>query len=136
MTRRIDYLYKVQQARDAAVEDDRKHPKRALETGAVAKLGARLEALLAKSERFSTAEALAKLGIVKPGKAGTNTQADTTGLPAGIPPHEIIDCVEDSGGDPVAMIEMGADQFPSIPLAGRRDRVGRSPQDRGSLPGA
>lgn len=113
----IDYLYKVQQARDAAAEDDRSHPKRAPEKGAVAKLDAKLEALLAKPERFATAEALAKLGVGKPDKTReTASKGESTELVADVPAPEVIDCVEDSGGDAIAMIELGADQLPGIRL--------------------
>ena len=113
----IDYLYKVQQARDAAAEDDRSHPKRAPDKGAVAKLDAKLEALLAKSERFATAEALAKLGIGKPDKTrATASNDEPTAVSGVVAAAEVIDCVEDSGGDPIAMIEMGADQLHSIRL--------------------
>ncbi len=113
----IDYLYQIQQARHAAAADDKAHSKRAPEKSAVGRLEAKLEALLAKSERFATAEALAKLGIGKPAKEKATAQtADTTGIISALEAPEIIDCVEDSGGDAVAMIEMGADQFPSIRL--------------------
>ena len=113
----IDYLYKVQQARDAAAADDAEHPKRAPEKGAVAKLDAKLEALLAKPERFATAEALAKLGIDKPGKArSTPANSEPADVSAAMGASQIIDCVEDSGGDAIAMIEMGSDQLPSIRL--------------------
>ena len=113
----IDYLYKVQQARDDAAADDQAHPKRAAEKGAVAKLDAKLEALLAKPERFATAEALTKLGIGKPGKTAATVQAsEPTDVPAALPTPELIDCVEDSGGDAVALVEMSPDQFPSIRL--------------------
>ena len=112
----IDYLYKVQQARDAAVDDDKAHPKRAPEKGAVARLNAKLEALLAKSERFSTSDALAKLGITKPGKAKANAQTDEGAEAADIEAPAVIDCVEDSTGEAVAMVEMTPDQFPSIRL--------------------
>lgn len=113
----IDYLYRIQQARDAAVADDRAHPKRALEKSAVSRLETKLEALLAKPERFATAESLAKLGIAKPPKGKATAQtADTTDMPSHLDAPEIIDCVEDTAGEGVAMIEMGADQFPSIRL--------------------
>lgn len=113
----IDYLYKVQQGRDAAADDDTAHPKRAPEKGAVARLNAKLEALLAKPERFATAEALAKLGLAKPGKAKTTAETEKGAEALGeIQALEIIDCVEDSSGDAVAMVEMTADQFPSIRL--------------------
>lgn len=113
----IDYLYQIQQARDAAAADDKAHSKRAPEKSAVGRLEAKLEALLAKSERFATAEALAKLGIGKPAKEKATAQtADTTGIISALEAREIFDCVEDSGGDAVAMIEMGADQLPSIRL--------------------
>lgn len=113
----IDYLYKVQQARSDAAADDAAHPKRAPEKGVVAKLDAKLEALLAKPERFATAEALAKLGVGKPDKTrGTASKGESTELVADVPAPEVIDCVEDSGGDAIAMIEVGADQLPSIRL--------------------
>jgi hypothetical protein len=113
----IDYLYQIQQARHAAAADDKAHSKRAPEKSAVGRLEAKLEALLAKSERFVTAEALAKLGIGKPAKEKATPQtADATGIIPALEAPEIIDCVEDSGGDAVAMIEIGADQFPSIRL--------------------
>lgn len=113
----IDYLYKVQQARSDAAAEDKAHPKRAPEKGAVAKLDMKLEVLLAKPERFATAEALAKLCI---GKPDTTRASAPTGEPtdvgAAVPAPEVIDCVEDSGGDAIAMIEVGADQLPSIRL--------------------
>lgn len=113
----IDYLYKVQQARSDAAADDRAHPKRAPEKGAAAKLEAKLEALLAKSERFATAEALAKLGIGKPDKArATPAKSEPADVSAAASASQLIDCVEDSGGEAVAMIEVGADQLPSIRL--------------------
>lgn len=113
----IDYLYHIQQARHAAAADDKAHSKRAPEKSAVGRLEAKLEALLAKSERFVTAEALAKLGIGKLAKEKATAQtADASGIISALEAPEIIDCVEDSGGDAVAMIEIGADQFPSIRL--------------------
>lgn len=113
----IDYLYKVQQARDAAAKDDAAHPKRSPEKNAVTKLEGKLETLLARPERFGTAEALEKLGIVKPGKAKATAETEKGAeAPAEIQALEIIDCVEDSGGEPVAMVEMTADHFPSIRL--------------------
>lgn len=117
----IDYLYKIQQARSDAAADDEAHPKRAPENGAVAKLNARLEALLAKPERFATGEALAKLGIGKPDKIQASVPKGESSevaadLPAIVPVLEIIDCVEDASGDAIAMIEVGADQLPSIRL--------------------
>jgi hypothetical protein len=116
----IDYLYKVQQARAEAAADDRAHPKRAPEKGAIAKLDTKLEALLAKPERFATAEALARLGIGKSDKtkatSAKDEPADVPAIPSGLEAPTIIDCVEDSGGDAVAMIEVGADQHPSIRL--------------------
>lgn len=116
----IDYLSKVQQARAEAAADDRAHPKRAPGKGAVAKLDTKLEALLAKPERFATAEALARLGIGKSDKAKATSAkdepADVPARPSGLEAPTIIDCVEDSGGDAVAMIEVGADQHPSIRL--------------------
>lgn len=117
----IDYLYKIQQARSDAAADDEAHPKRAPENGAVAKLDARLEALLAKPERFATGEALAKLGIGKPDKIRASVPEGESSevaadLPAIVPALEIIDCVEDASGDAIAMIEVGADQLPSIRL--------------------
>ena len=92
----IDYLYKVQQARSDAAVDDKAHPKRAPEKGAVAKLDAKLETLLAKPERFATAEALAKLGIGKPDKTpATGPKGepnDVAGaVPAVVPAPEGID---------------------------------------------
>lgn len=93
----LEYLYKVQQARDAGAADDQTHRKRAPENGAVAKLEARLEALLAKGEQFATAEALAKLGISKPAKGkATTVTSDTANLPSLLEIPQIIDCVEDS----------------------------------------
>jgi hypothetical protein len=113
----IDYLYKVQQARDAAADDDKAHAKRPPQRGAVPRLDAKLETLLAKPERFATAEALAKLGIAKPEKAKATLQTDNDAeAPVDIQALEIIDCVEDSSGEAVAMVEMGADQLPSIRL--------------------
>ena len=113
----IDYLYRIQQARNDAVEDDRAHPKRAPEKGAVAKLDAKLEALLARPERFATAEALAKLGIGKPDKTrATALKGELTDVADDVPATAVVDCVEDSGGDAIAMIELGADQLPSIRL--------------------
>lgn len=113
----IDYLYKVQQARSSAAEDDRAHPKRAPEKSAATKLDAKLEALLAKPERFATAEALAKLGIVKPNKTKATTQVgEVADEPVDLQAPEVINCVEDSGGEAVAMVEMGADDLPSIRL--------------------
>jgi hypothetical protein len=116
----IDYLYKVQQARVEAAADDKAHPKRAPEKGAAAKLDTKLEALLAKPERFTTAEALAKLGIGKSDKAklisAKNEPGDVYALSFEPEAPAIIDCVEDSGGDAVAMVEMGTDQLPSIRL--------------------
>lgn len=113
----IDYLYRIQQARDGAAADDRAHPKRAPEKSAVSRLEVKLEALLAKPERFATAEALAKLGIAKPTKAKATAQtADTLDMPSNLEAPAIIDCVEDSRGDAIAMIEAGADQLPSIRL--------------------
>lgn len=116
----IDYLYKVQQARAEAAADDRAHPKRAPGKGAVVKLDAKLEALLAKPERFATAEALAKLSIGKSEKAkpisAKNEPGDVSAVASELEAPTILDCVEDSGGDAVAMVEMGTDQLPSIRL--------------------
>ncbi|MBS0477768.1 MAG: hypothetical protein JSR79_00505 [Proteobacteria bacterium] len=113
----IDYLYRVQQARSTAAEDDKAHPKRALEKGAIARLDAKLEALIAKPERFATAEGLAKLGIGKTDKTRATAQAgELTDIPDALSVPNIIDCVEDSGGDAVAMVEMGADDLPNIRL--------------------
>jgi hypothetical protein len=113
----IDYLYKVQQAREAAARDDAAHPKRAPEKTAIAKLENKLESLLVRPERFGTAEALEKLGIVKPGKVkATAAAVGPAEALANIPAPELIDCVEDSGGEAIAMVEMAADQFPSIRL--------------------
>jgi hypothetical protein len=113
----IDYLYKVQQARSDAAADDTAHPKRAPEKAAVAKLDAKLEALLTKPERFATAEALAKLGIDKSGKArAASAKSEPADAPTAVPTPEVIDCVEDSSGDAVALIEVGADQLLNIRL--------------------
>lgn len=116
----IDYMYKVQQARAEAAAEDRAHSKRPPEKGAVAKLDAKLEALLAKPERFATADALAKLGISKSEKAkpisAKNEPRDVSAVVPELDAPTIIDCVEDSGGDAVAMVEMGTDQLPSIRL--------------------
>ena len=111
----IDYLYRVQQARTGAAEDDAAHPRRAPEKSAVAKLLGTLDNLLDKSERFPTAEALVKLGIAKPDKGTTPKQADMAASSDATAP-DVIDCVEDSGGETVAIIELGADQLPSIRL--------------------
>lgn len=112
----IDYLYKVQQAREAAAKDDAAHPKRSPDKGATAKLEGKLESLLARPERFGTAEALAKLDIAKPTKPSASE--NDVGTSAALPdePLEIIDCVEHPDGEPVAMIEMGRDQLPNIRL--------------------
>ena len=90
----IDYLYKVQQARSESAADDRSHPKRAPEKGAVAKLDTKLEALLVKPERFATAEALAKLGIDKLGKArATPAKSELADVSAAASAYQVIDCV-------------------------------------------
>ena len=113
----LDYLYKVQQAREAAAKDDAAHPKRSPEKGAVAKLEGKLDSLLARPERFRTADALAKLGIVRPGNAKATTAAtESAETSADLANTEIIDCVEDSRGEAIAMVEMSADQLPSIRL--------------------
>ena len=70
-----------------------------------------------KPERFATAEALAKLGVGNPDKTrATAPKDEPADVPAAVPAPEVIDCVEDSGGDAVAMIEMGADELPNIRL--------------------
>ena len=56
-------------------------------------------------------------GKAKPGKAKTTAETEKGAEALGeIQALEIIDCVEDSSGDAVAMVEMTADQFPSIRL--------------------
>ena len=113
----VDYLYRVQQARTAAAADDAAHPKRAPEKSAVAKMLGLLDNLLNKSERFPTAEALIKLGIAKPGKGTLPKQADMAVIASSdVIAPDVIDCVEDSGGEAVALIELGTDQLPSIRL--------------------
>lgn len=108
----IDYLYKVQRARDLALEDDKDHPKRAPENGAVARLIGKLDQLLAKPDRFSPAEALEKLGIEKkvPGKSATG-QPDATLL---VEAPELIDHVMGHDDQPIAAFEMTSDNFVNI----------------------
>ena len=112
----IDYLYKVQQARDAAAKDDAEHPKRPVEKGALARLNAKLDALLARPERFATAEALAKLGI----GAATKKKVDRAEQSVGVTPAagdlEIVDCVDGADGEPIAIIETTPDRQLSIRL--------------------
>ena len=63
---------------------------------------------------------MAKLGIGKSDKAkptsAKNGPEDVSAPASELEAPTIIDCVEDSGGDAVAMVEIGTDQLPSIRL--------------------
>jgi hypothetical protein len=61
----IDYMYRVGKAWRDAVEEDARHPKRNPAKGAVTALRKRLEALLARKERFEPRHALVALGLAK-----------------------------------------------------------------------
>lgn len=109
----IDYLWKVQRAREQAAEDDASHPRRAPHNSEVARLTKRLEDLLHKPERYEPKEALAKLGIEKPGSTKpASGEAGADPAPSEAP--EIIDYVMGFDDEPIAAFEMTADNVVRI----------------------
>lgn len=111
----IDYLWKVQRAREDAAKDDAAHPKRATHNGEVAKLAAKLHELLAKPQRYDPNDALIRLGLVKSASAaGLSPGGDDSVSLFVTEPLEPFDCVEGSDGEPIAFLEMGADSLVNI----------------------
>ncbi|WP_174292041.1 hypothetical protein [Sphingomonas bacterium] len=89
----MDYLYKVGRALADAGKDDAAHPRRSAAKGAVTTLRKRLEALLARNERFEPRHALVVLGIVPPTPEPELPFGAAAGMASGPEPLNLEDVV-------------------------------------------